>query len=53
MNGWEIAVLVVVCISFAVALGIIIRNKIKGKSCCGDCKCCSCCAKKKEHAKCK
>ncbi|MCH5166009.1 MAG: hypothetical protein J1G01_06375 [Clostridiales bacterium] len=36
MSGGEIALLVGVLVAFAVAVGIIIRNKLKGKSCC-DC----------------
>ena len=49
MNGWEIAILVFVCVAFAVAVGVIIRNKIKGKSCCGDCSGCSCCSAKNKN----
>ena len=38
MIGWEIAILVVLCIGFAVAVGITVYNKLKGKS---GCDCCS------------
>lgn len=48
MNGGEIAILVSVCLAFAVAVGVIVRNKIKGKSCCGDCKCCKRCTAYKQ-----
>ena len=51
MNGWEIAILVIVCLAFATAVGIIIYNKIKGKSCCGDCNGCSGCAAKNKTNK--
>ncbi|MCH5153686.1 MAG: hypothetical protein J1F71_00595 [Clostridiales bacterium] len=48
MNGWEIAILAVLCLAFFVAVGVIIYNKIKGKSCCGDCKCCKRCTAYKQ-----
>ncbi len=47
MNGWEIAILVVVCVAFVAAVTFIIINKIKGKSGCdcgGNCSACSGCA---------
>ena len=48
MSGWEIAVLVPVCAAFAVALGMIVRSKIKHKGGCGECDgCCAHCAKAK------
>ena len=37
MSGSDIVLLVVFCVAFAVAVGIIIYNKVKGKSCCDDC----------------
>ncbi|MDE6294170.1 MAG: hypothetical protein K2L88_06085 [Clostridiales bacterium] len=50
MNGAEIVLLVVLCVAFAVALGIIIYNLVKGKSCCGDCEGCSGCHAKKKNS---
>ncbi|MCH5155093.1 MAG: hypothetical protein J1F69_00655 [Clostridiales bacterium] len=46
MSGWEIAILIFVCLAFVVAVGVIVRNKIKGKSCCGDCGGCNGCGAK-------
>ena len=43
MNGFEIALLVAVCVGFAVAVGIIVYNKATGKSSCGDCASCEAC----------
>lgn len=42
MSAWEIVLLVVVCVAFAIALGVIIYNKIKGKNSCGCDGCLSC-----------
>lgn len=50
MNGAEIILLVVLCVAFAVAIGVVIYNAVKGKSCCGDCKECSGCHAKKKHS---
>lgn len=50
MNGWEIAILVFVCVAFMAAVGVIIYNKVKGKSCCGDCSGCNGCAANKKNA---
>ena len=49
MNGAEIVLLVVLCVAFAIALGVIIYNLVKGKSCCGDCEGCSGCHAKKKR----
>ena len=46
MNAAEIILLVVMCVAFAAALGVIIYNLVKGKSCCGDCDGCSGCKSK-------
>ncbi|MDE5592342.1 MAG: hypothetical protein K2I75_00135 [Clostridiales bacterium] len=48
MNAAEIILLVVTCVAFAAALGVIIYNVVKGKSCCGDCDGCSGCHKTKK-----
>ncbi|MDE6029879.1 MAG: hypothetical protein K2F90_06145 [Clostridiales bacterium] len=45
MNAAEIILLVVMCLAFAAALGVIIYNVVKGKSCCGDCDGCTGCHK--------
>ncbi|MDE6618676.1 MAG: hypothetical protein K2K13_06600 [Clostridiales bacterium] len=47
MNAAEIILLVVMCVAFVAALGVIIYNLVKGKSCCGDCDGCSGCHKSK------
>ena len=47
MKGWEIALLVVLCVGFVVAVGLTVYNKLKGKSGCDCCsernKCSGCC----------
>lgn len=62
MNVWEIVLLALVCIAFAVAVGVIVYNKIKGKSSC-DCRsintknsngcdgCCAHCVQKQKDNK--
>lgn len=37
MSGWEIALLTVVCVAFAAALGATLYRKLKGKG--SDCGC--------------
>lgn len=39
MNGWEIALLVGLCVLFVAAVAFIIYNKVSGKS---GCDCCDC-----------
>ncbi|MDE7453260.1 MAG: FeoB-associated Cys-rich membrane protein [Clostridia bacterium] len=53
MNGWEIAVLVIVCAAFAAAVGFMIYRKIKHKGGCCDCGCdgCTGCSKCKSDDK--
>lgn len=46
MSWWEILALVVICVAFAVALGVTLYNKIRGKSGCdcgGACSSCGGC----------
>ena len=52
MSGIDIAIIVVVSVLFAVALGFIIYRKLKGKSCCdcGDCSACGGCKHCAEQA---
>ena len=50
MSGSDIVLLVVLCVAFAVAVGIIVYNKVKGRSCCGDCNCCSSCGKENKES---
>ena len=50
MSGSDIVLLVVLCVAFAIAVGIIVYNKVKGKSCCGDCNGCSGCGKEKKES---
>ncbi|MDE6401934.1 MAG: hypothetical protein K2L54_04900 [Clostridiales bacterium] len=39
MSGWEIALLVGLCVLFVAAVAVIIYNKARGKS---GCDCCDC-----------
>ncbi len=47
MNGWDIAVLVIVCVAVAAVAGWLIYRKVKHKGGCCDCGCggCSSCDK--------
>ena len=51
MSGIDIAIIVVVCVLFAAALGYIIYRKVKHKGCCdcADCASCSGGCKKNEN----
>ncbi len=43
MNLWDILIIALVAIAVVLAVCVIIRNKKKGKGCCGDCCQCSGC----------
>ena len=47
MKGWEIALLVALCVGFVIAVVITVYNKLRGKSGCDCCsernKCNGCC----------
>lgn len=49
MNGFDIAVLITVCVAFAAVVGVIVYRKIKRKSggCGCDCASCGKCNRKK------
>ena len=51
MNGIDIAIIVVVCVLFAAALGYIIYRKLRHKGCCDCADCASCGACKKNEDK--
>ncbi len=43
MNIIDIVLIAVIAAAFTAAVTVCIRNKIKGKGCCGDCSgCCGC-----------
>ena len=44
MSGADIAVIVVVSVAFAAAVGIMIWRKLKHKGGCCDCDCCHSCS---------
>lgn len=47
MNGWDIAILVTVCVAVAAVFGRLIYRKVKRKGGCPDCGCegCTACGK--------
>ena len=47
MSFADIVVIAVLCAAVTAAVFIIVRNKRKGKGCCGDCAGCAGCDKKK------
>ena len=51
MSGIDIAIIVVVCVLFAAALGYIIYRKVKHKGCCDCADCASCGGCKKSENK--
>ncbi len=48
MNGWDIAILIMLAAAVGVALYFFLRKRKSGKSCCGDCNGCSGCPKGSE-----
>ncbi len=48
MNVWDIVLIVLTAAFLALAVFFAVRNKKRGKSCCGDCCRCAGCAGKKD-----